>query len=536
MTRAEYQAKYGVQPGSTSTASTQTTPVKMTRAEYQAKYGAVPPLASTTQEPQQEGLLKVLAKSIVSPIATLAARPVQLGAEVLGASAEDVNKATKKIAGDWVAPVPQTGADVMKDVGRGFETVSLGVGGALPKLGAGALGKTALGKAVQTVAKPLATAPGAIPVAKGAIDERSLAQLAKEGAGIGAKGGTTFGAGQGMEQTGDLSQAIPGAVTGGLAGLAGGVAVPLALRGATKITGVAKEPSRILPKPENIMNRVARLTPTDAAKFKKMTGESHGSYLSKTGNFNSPEDIVSNEYNKFVSSKNSVDDTFSKLPGTYKDSSVGQAITELTTREKRIGFSGGDSARINELATKYKKSGLSMSEINEVKRLFEKNVKLDFLKGNVPEGIEKSNRIDNAIRTWQFDKAEKLGFKNLKEMNKQTQASKFIVDSLGKQLTGRSGNEAISITDWIMLSGGDTTAIAGLAAKKLFGNKKFQAGIANILTPSSKIEGMIKPIYDATRSTRATPQLPKKVSEKALPKVSPTTPKKSMPVKPSKLK
>ena len=44
MTRAEYEAKYGVQPPVSGTQNksvvqNQTTPIKMTRAEYEAKYG-----------------------------------------------------------------------------------------------------------------------------------------------------------------------------------------------------------------------------------------------------------------------------------------------------------------------------------------------------------------------------------------------------------------------------------------------------------------------------------------------------------------
>lgn len=131
-------------------------------------------IAPTIEQPKKEGFLKTVAKGIISPVATMLARPVQLGAEYFGgASAEDVNKATKDIAGDWVAPVPQTAQDVAKDVGRAAETVALG-----------------------------------LPV---------------KGIGAATKVGALAGAGSGLEQEGTLGGAAKGALIGGGLGLAGGI-------------------------------------------------------------------------------------------------------------------------------------------------------------------------------------------------------------------------------------------------------------------------------------------------------------------------
>lgn len=129
----------------------------------------------TPDQPQEQkdGFLKSVAKGLIKPVATMVARPVQLGAELLGASAEQVNEATKKVAGDFVAPVPENTKDVLKDVGRGAETVALG-----------------------------------LPV--GSI-------------GAATKVGALAGAGAGLEQSGDLSGTLKGAATGTAAGFAGGV-------------------------------------------------------------------------------------------------------------------------------------------------------------------------------------------------------------------------------------------------------------------------------------------------------------------------
>ena len=100
--------------------------------------GEVPSETVNATEPNKRGLLGKIAHSIGSPIATMLARPIQAGAAILGASSESIDKATQNIAGDWVAPVPQTAQDVLKDVGRGAQTAAL----ALPLKGVASVIKT----------------------------------------------------------------------------------------------------------------------------------------------------------------------------------------------------------------------------------------------------------------------------------------------------------------------------------------------------------------------------------------------------------
>jgi len=68
-------------------------------------------------------------KSIVSPVATMIARPIQAGAELAGVSDQKVNEVTQKYGKGWIAPTPQNGADLKKDFGRAVETVAAGLPG-----------------------------------------------------------------------------------------------------------------------------------------------------------------------------------------------------------------------------------------------------------------------------------------------------------------------------------------------------------------------------------------------------------------------
>lgn len=235
----------------------------------------------------------------------------------------------------------------------------------------------------------------------------------------------------------------------------------------------------------NIMNRVARLNPTDANKFKALTGKTHGDYLVETGNFKNPEGIIQSEMQKFNASRTSADEALETLNGNFKSSPLKTAIDELYSRESRVSSPGAPSPDLERAAflkNKLEGVGLNMSEVNEAKRLYERNIKTGYLRENNSDGIARATNIDTALRKWQFNTANKLGLKNLPDINKQTQASKFLVDKLGAKLLGQSGNNAISLTDWVMLSGGDPTAIAGLSAKKLFGNKTIQSKFAKLLS------------------------------------------------------
>jgi hypothetical protein len=242
-------------------------------------------------------------------------------------------------------------------------------------------------------------------------------------------------------------------------------------------------------KPENIMQRVARINPTEQVKFKDISGETVGEYLTKRKIFGNQEEITTQLIKNFQTNKAKADKAIATLKGQFKPTPVKTVLDDLFAKEKAISSPGAlspDIKRVLELKNKFNKSGLDMSEINEVKRLYERNVKLDFLKQNLPEGVKKANNLDSAVRKWQFAQAEKLGLKNLPELNKETQYSKMLADALGKKLAGSNANNAISLTDWVILAGGDPTAVASFIGKKLISSGGVQSKIAKQLSKGKK--------------------------------------------------
>jgi len=237
-------------------------------------------------------------------------------------------------------------------------------------------------------------------------------------------------------------------------------------------------------KPENIMQRVARIPKGAQAKFEQMSGESVGKYLTKRGIYGNTDEISEQLFKRFNESRNVADNALGELEGVYQPPILKDILSELVDREKRVSSpstQSPDLAKSQELLGKYKSGGLTMDEINTAKRLYEKNVRLGYSKLMNPEGVTKATNADSALREWQFGQAKKLGLSNLDEINNETRLSKQLLDAIGKENAGSAGNNALGLTDWILLAGGDTTAIASFLTKKAFSSKGVQSAIAKKL-------------------------------------------------------
>lgn len=176
--------KYGTPTTATSTAQ----PTDF------SKYGT--PVEPTAPQPKEEGFFKSLYRGIFEPVANIVARPFQLAQRLTTGQESTGNFLGLEIDS------PQTFKDVWKDVGRGLQTVALGIGGGAAKnvVSTGLGGK----------------------VAQGAI------QGVKEGAKVGALEGAGSSLAEGNLEAGDIFRdATTGAVIG--AGMGGvlGTAAPL---------------------------------------------------------------------------------------------------------------------------------------------------------------------------------------------------------------------------------------------------------------------------------------------------------------------
>lgn len=281
-------------------------------------------------------------------------------------------------------------------------------------------------------------------------------------------------------------------------------------------TAATAAKTAVTPESAAIMQRVARISKGKQLKFKDTAGESVGDYLVKRGIYGDEEQIVEQLYKRFNDSKNVADEALASLEGTYQPQQVKDALEmlgEKFTKASTKGAQDPNLARTNELLAKLDGEGLTMSEINEAKRLFEKNVKLDFARENSPDGLRLSNNVDEAIRQWQFNQAEQLGLKNLPEINRETRLARQLMDDLGAESAGSAGNNAVSLTDWIVLAEGNPASIAAFLGKKAAASKKLQSAVAKKFAPEVSV-GQPEAIFKTPKSTTS-PQ-PQKVSQQSL--------------------
>lgn len=281
----------------------------------------------------------------------------------------------------------------------------------------------------------------------------------------------------------------------------------------TAKTAITAAKTAVTPDSAAIMQRVARIPKGKQIKFQETAGESVGDYLVKRGIYGDEEQIVEQLYKRFNDSKNVADEALASLEGTYKPQQVKDALEMLAEKFTKASTKGAQDpnlARTNELITKLDGEGLSMSEINEAKRLFEKNVKLDFARENSPDGLRLSNNVDEAIRQWQFNQAEQLGLKNLPEINRETRLARKLMDDLGAESSGIAGNNAVSLTDWIVLAEGNPASIAAFLGKKTAANKKIQSAVAKKFAPKPSV-GQPSAVFKTPKSTTSQPK--QKVSQ-----------------------
>ncbi len=205
---------------------------------------------------------------------------------------------------------------------------------------------------------------------------------------------------------------IPAALP--LAGMGAKAAVKAAAPVAKEVMGATKS---ALPSgqgaAESIMNRIGRINPTKRNEFKSMTGQDVGEYLVSRGHVGNTEETIASLAKDFQSSIKAVDDTLANAPDVrFTNPAVGAALKELEQKAAATSTVGAKSpfaGRVAELKKLNQGAGLNLKETNEVKRMYERNVKLDYMKENLTDKVQLANNIDSAIRNHLFAKAKELG-------------------------------------------------------------------------------------------------------------------------------
>lgn len=467
--------------------------VKTAKKKYTAAELDAMESQSKSSLPKEPGLLQSTVQSVVKPFARFGASAMNVlqGGVATAAGLTHLNN-HKELAKDTA--ILKGLKD--KEYNLGYFGKVKGIGGT------GSLGgdiKDAAGTALET-ASNIIPAGKVLPLAKMALGGKILSGL-KTGASTGLKSGTLYGAGSELQNKdasigSTLAETAKGAAYGTIGGGVTGGLLPLPV-GAAK--GVAKAVNTVA-NPTTIMNRIAKVSPTATRTFNKLSGgQTPGDYLTQRGIYGNTDEVIQKLSDRFRQSLDTKDAEIAKLGGTWQHDSVKAALDQLVERESRVSIPGAlskDFLEIDQLANKYKSGGLSMTEINRVKQIFEKNIKLGYLKENNADKTALATNIDDALRSWQDETAQKLGLKNLPELSKEVQLSRQLGDALLKKATGRADDAGIDFLDAVILSGGNPLSLAIFGARKGIRNQRLQSNIAKFMGGEAKIP----PVAGKTRA------------------------------------
>ena len=219
-----------------------------------------------------------------------------------------------------------------------------------------------------------------------------------------------------------------------------------------------------------------RMTKKQQETFSEKYGEDQWKFMNDR-DLRTQEDLV--EY--FIESKDKVDKAMESIEGRFTSDSLTKVLDEAVDYATKT--ESPDAGRLQNLQKKNASWWLDMSEINEVKRFYERNNKFDYQKNGTSEQVRLATNRDTALRNWQQKIAAENGLTNLKELNRETSAAKYLTDNAIDWQNGIKGNNPISLTDWIIVAWDwfTTKSLEWLVSKKVLTSPWFKDKVVDVL-------------------------------------------------------
>lgn len=232
-----------------------------------------------------------------------------------------------------------------------------------------------------------------------------------------------------------------------------------------------------------ILNSVNKVDPNKQLMFQDLSaGDDIGTFLLKRDIVGPPEKTVELLTKRFTEAKTRLDDALAQVTGTYKPPVVKTVLDDMLDFYTSTANRAGINLTKKRLA-KLEEAGLSLSEINSIKREFERKVRLGYLKENNAIKVERNTNLDTALREFRDAEAAKAGFVNIKDLSKEIQLTKFAADAIGDKFKKQLANNQFSLTDNLLLVGGaiEPGSLAVLGIKKIASLPKVQAALVKAL-------------------------------------------------------
>jgi len=401
--------------------------------------------------------------------------------------------------GNFLAPtVTQSVKKLASGEGVGVRDIvgsALEVGSFLIPAGAVAKGGVALARG----AKAVQTGVRAAKVAK-AAKVVSTASKAKQYAIAGAKTGALAEAGRATGEGDELSDILKRAAGGAAIGAGVGAVLPVAGAGISAVrSGAAGNAARakITDIAENTMQRAIQINPSDIRKIMKpnIAGKTPSRWLLERGVTGSREEIIGKVGNIATQSKKAVDTGLAKITKQYTAKEVPAAKQAIQVLANTFKGTVGNEEIMKTLAGYAKKKNLTLSDVNAIKRLVDRNIAIykttgDIKGGAVAKGL---GNVRDRLKVFIETEAKKNGFKNVRALNKDTQVATEIKNAIIKKEAAVNNNRAIGLTDIIVgtVAGVGINPIAGIGiviAKKIAENPSLQTKLAKTLYRLSQTE------------------------------------------------
>ncbi|MDD4110726.1 MAG: hypothetical protein PHS54_04150 [Clostridia bacterium] len=264
----------------------------------------------------------------------------------------------------------------------------------------------------------------------------------------------------------------------------------------------------------SVLARVNKATPSQLKDFNNKFGSTLSDFMEERGiiynRYKSTEELVK----RWQSLMKESDEALKSIPNKFRATpEVSEVLDDLVGRLSKTTAKGDKvgSAKLQKFV-KYKNKldgeGLTLSEINDIKRTFERDVAIadkgDLSKGSDIRQLNTSR--DNAIREFIIDKADESGYTNLREIQKELSASREASDILAGRMIGQASNNFLSLTDHIFLSPAlmDPSFLSMFGMKKVLTTETVQAFGARMLSkyrrgaegykgmPKADLENIIK--------------------------------------------
>lgn len=256
----------------------------------------------------------------------------------------------------------------------------------------------------------------------------------------------------------------------------------------SKVTQVAEEVSQAMKQPiksrlndaaVNQMEKAINLNPSDTRRIQRpnVAGQNPSEWLVERGFQGSQKSIVQQLDDYRFETKSAVDDGLEALTEVVPLERAGSAVQTLEILKDVFQGTVGNEGLVARLDELLQKDSLTLTEMNEIKRLAQAELDVFKSTGALKEGAKAKglNNVVSDLKTSIETEAARQGFNDVKALNKETQVSKEISDSIQKRLDVQNKLPAIGLRDGIIAVGGFATGNPLIGAGLIIGKKTLES-------------------------------------------------------------